>query len=526
MAFILGSITANEYGINETIDWLEYLRTWLNLETDLFNYDEGCEDDWNIVANRLSDAVFDATQRFGSCGVGNWPAWLMFELARWISNGWGDIEQWYRDIRALAWMIEYNGCDWYTGPVERVAALVVSNVIQTMQEGWIVKLSDEPSAIIIELHKAIISHCYDYADVMDELIEGRHGLRPTIEVPPSPCYAPPPQSPAVRRGSAYTPEWSAPAVFVPPTVNFPNKTQIVTNIKDLLSVVEHGSGCQEKVRGAVAVYEYIWKVPDFVRAYPVFRTTAMLKLIEFDDCGDRWKFDAVVGAPSYTELCDRTLAAISATDVPVPPGYRQVAFGYLRADKTLSNYAPIPQTEKAARNSIAVHLDRLEEHMVSFAPTLAEITRNSRRLRSGALLCAEPIVLPNHVVPNETHEIVVSAEYDGPRTPPTTPPAEVHLFFGGGCPELQYDTQEGADGADAPTDPRPLIVYDDDFLDLEYHTPAAPPPSPPPSPHPEDFEEIECNSDDDDDVFDDCDSEDGWERVAAYHRDAALGLID
>lgn len=146
--------------------------------------------------------------------------------------------------------------------------------------------------------------------------------------------------------------------------------------------------------------------------------------------------------------------------------------------------------------------------MVAFAPTLVELTRNGRRLRSGALLSAEPITLPNHVVPSVTHEVVVLV---APTTPPSSPPLPVLL---------------DDDGGDGPTDPRSLVVYDDDYLDIEYAVPGAPAPSNPPSPRPEDFEEINYDSDSDGDVFDDCDSEDGWERVHAYHRDRMLGLID
>ena len=97
-------------------------------------------------------------------------------------------------------------------------------------------------------------------------------------------------------------------------------------------------------------------------------------------------------------------------------------------------------------------------------------------------------------------------------TLPSTPPLPVQLTE--------------TDGGDGPTDPRPLVAYDDDFLDIEYYGPTATPaPSPSASPHPDDYEEINYDSDSDGDVFDDCDSEDGWERVHAHHRDVRLGLI-
>lgn len=512
MAFILRAIATEEGGINDTIDNLDYLRNQLDAETERFDWGDGNEDDWNDAAQWLNDAIFQAQQDFGT-NLGNWPAWFMFELAQWIENGWGDTEQWLRDLHALAYRIDYVQADYFdlSAPIPR---LLASNVLRAVQEGRVVCICDEPALLLIETHRAIADHHRHYNDVMFELTEGRYGLRPVADLPPSPHYIPPSPLAVIE---PFTPEWSAPEVFVPPTVVFPNCDQIVTDVKDMLADAKRACGAYAKVRIVVTIYEYLWKHADFVRAFPLLRTTSLLKLIEFADCGDATTFDSVAGSPSYIELCDRTLAALSDTGVPVPQGYRQVAFGCLRADKTLGVNASHPLEKREARTSIAVHLDRLEEHMVAFAPTLAKLTHNGRRLRSGALLNAEPIALPNHVVPSVTHEVVVLVA--GPMTPPGTPPAQP--FFGGGRPEL------GGDGGDEPTDPRPLVVYDDDFLDIEYPGPAAaPPPSPSPSPHPEDFEEIEYGSDSDGDVFDDCDSEDGWERVDAHYRDTALGLID
>lgn len=527
MAFILRSIATEEYGINDTIDHLDYLRTQLNAETDRFGWGHGNEDDWNDAAQQLNDAIFEAQQYFGA-NVGSWSAWFMFELARWIENGWGDTEWWLRGLHALAYRVDYVGAEFFdmSAPVQ---PLLASNVLHTLQEGWELSMCDEPALVLAEVHRTIGHHYRRYDDVLVELTAGRYWLRPIADLPPSPRYAPStlpplantePQSPVVQRGGALTPEWSAPAVYVPPTVAFPNKDRIVTDVKDMLADAERAWGTCAKVPIVIAIYKYLWEHADFVRAFPLFRTTTMLKLIEFADCGDARRFDSVAGSLTYTELCDHSLAAWSDTGVPVPRGYRQVAFSCLRADKTLGVNAPRPVTGKAAKISIAVHLDRLEEHMVALAPTLAELTRNGRRLRSGVLLSAEPIALPNHVVPSVTHEVVVlvPGPMAPPGTPPGTPPVEVRLFFGGGRPEL--------DGGDEPTDPRPLVVYDDDFLDIEYAGPAAPAPRRSPSPYAEDFEAIEYNSDSDGDVFDDCDSEAGWERVHAHHRDAALGLIE
>ena len=148
--------------------------------------------------------------------------------------------------------------------------------------------------------------------------------------------------------------------------------------------------------------------------------------------------------------------------------------------------------------------------MVAFAPTLVELTRNGYWLRSGKFVHRPVFSLHDlkKCKMSVMHEVVVLV---APTTPPSSPPLPVLL---------------DDDGGDGPTDPRSLVVYDDDYLDMEYAALGAPAPSNPPSPRPEDFEEINYDSDSDGDVFDDCDSEDGWERVHAYHRDHMLGLID
>ena len=512
MASIIQQIMQDEGGVGKFLEQLKNLTGRLDVETMRFDYGDGCEKDWNDVAQQLSGTIFDLVEHFG-VDMSNWPAWFMFELAQWIQNEWGDTEQWLRDIHALAYLFSYGN----TGFVDidtPIYLLLASNVLCTAQEGWMVCLCDEPWTILTEVRRAIDDHYYgNYEHVLTELAEGRYDLRPVAETPPPPLAVSGPQSQVVQRKGAYTPAWSAPTVCVQPAADFPNRDQIAADVKKLLDAAEKAYTVESKVRNVVAIYKHLSQVvPDFVRAHPYLRITSLLKLIEFDDMGDSYKFNWVSGSPSYVELCDRALAAWSNTGISVPRGYRVVAFSCLRADATLGGLGSatptVRATEKAARISMAVHLDQLEAHMVAFAPTLVELTRNGRRLRSGALLSAEPITLPNHVVPSVTHEVVVLV---APTTPPSSPPLPVLL---------------DDDGGDGPTDPRSLVVYDDDYLDIEYAALGAPAPSNPPSPRPEDFEEINYDSDSDGDVFDDCDSEDGWERVHAYHRDRMLGLID
>jgi len=534
MPSIIQQIMQDKDGAGVFLEQLKNLTRRLDVETMRFDWDDGCEEDWGDVARQLSGTIFELVEHFG-VDISNWPAWFMFELAQWINNEWDDTEQWLRDIHALAYLFSYGNTE-FVDIDTPIHLLLASNVLCTAQEGWRVCLCcdepwtiltevrraiDEPWTILTEVRRAIDDHYYgNYEHVLNELAEGRYDLRPVAETPPSPRPATPPplavsgpQSQLVRRKGAYTPAWSAPTVCAPPAADFPNSDRIAADVKKMLDAAELAYTVKAKVRGVVAIYEHLSKVvPDFVRAHPYFRITSLLKLIDIDDTDDRYKFKWVSDSPSYVELCDRALAAWSNTGISVPRGYRLVAFSCLRAETTFGVLGPLTPTEKATekatRISMAVHLDRLEAHMVAFAPTLAELTLNGYRLRSGKFV-HRPVLSIHDLKKckmSVTHEVVVLV---APMTPPSSPPLPVLL---------------DDDGGDGPTDPRSLVVYDDDYLDIEYAVPGAPAPSNSPSPRLEDYEEINYDSDSDGDVFDDCDSEDGWERV--HHRDRMLGLIE
>lgn len=485
MAFILRGIADAEYGINDTIYRLEYLKNELNVETNAFKWNEGSTYNWNEAAARLSDGVFDAIEDFGVGGVGNWPAWLMFNLGEWIANDWGNTQRWLSDLTDLSIRLGDVASNTFDC-LATIETLVASNVICAMQKGWIIIRDDEPSAILAELHYYIAKHHAQYKWVMEELTEMRWKLQSVSQAEPKP------QSPAIVS----------------------KNDRIIADCHNMINHAMQPCSWQAKVIRVTALYKYLWKVSDFLRSFPNLRTTVLVKLREFAECGDAKKFDQTDGVPSYVELCDRTLAACSGTHVLVPKGYRQAVFSCLEANKSI--LSPKLPVKKVTRIRIAAHLDQLEEHMVAFAPTLSELTLNCRRLRSGTLLCAKPIVLPNHVVPSVTHEVVVILAN-------SSMPSNMSLSM---QPSSTNADVAPNHGGDTQTDPRPLIVYDDDFLDIPYPSPAAAVAlSRSPSPHPDDFEEIIYNSDSDGDVFDDYDSENGWEQVHAYHRDASLGLL-
>lgn len=536
MAFILYGISTN--GINKKLDWMDFLKMKVDATEQQLEWGEGSVDNWEEAAKQLCDAVFEAIQDFGAAGVGNWPAWLAFELARWIANDWANTNTWLHVLQRLYWLIIQE--DYVCLDHLAICDLTISQMIRAAQEGLRIGMIDEPSAVLNEVHYYIDEHRWIYTNVLNELTEGhcRHcRLSPVQPIDVDQLWSAFSESqPLVvhRRSGPYTPEWSAPAIVSSLVVNLPNALQIAAEIRNMFDAVEQSRYTRSKIHGVVSLYKYMWGQREFLRAFPQFRVTMLMKMIDFANKGDAEKFDLETGSPSYNELCNRTLAAsrYNETGAPIPHGYKQVVFSYLRAVGKavgLSSNTMTPEN-KAARISIAVHTDRLEQHMIAFASTVENLTLNNCRLRSGKLV-PRPIVQSHSLKPSATlvmYVVVVVVELTPPHSPltppseqpfffgdgpcsPRTPSSEQpeSFFFGGGRPELtdgNNDSQEvievsDDDDSEEPTDPRSLVVYDDDFLEIEY------------------------NSESDGDVFDDCDSEDGWDRVHAAHREATLGLV-
>jgi len=486
-----------DVGINATLGWLSYLEGELTSVNHRLCQGEASEADWETAATRLNGAIFQAAIDHTIDGVGNWPAWLAFQLGNWIGEGWGETDQWMHKLNALIYQMEHLLINDYSEVVPGVAGLLASNIIAFGQEGFTVMLTDQPAAMLYELGSIILGHADLHKEVMVELTEGRYGLRHVVVPVPAPAPA-----------SAPAPA-PAPAP-VPARFSTEEDQRIADTLRGLLSEIAQSKGKVAKIHAIIAVYEFIWTIPEFLRRHLNVTYTTLTETSKFYYCADdRWWFNNVEGALSCDVLLIRTLETFTGGAVAEHmPVLVRSHFRHHAHEHPVGKYFSILGAE---------HIDNLCGHAVRFTPTLAKIT-TSRRLRSGRLTAPRPVVMPNHVHTSETHEIVVIAEYDGPRTPPSTPPVAAHPFFGGGRPEL------GGDGGDEPTDPRPLIVYDSFLDNLDEF--AAPAPSRSPSPCAEEFEEIVYDSDSDGNVFEDCDSDGIWEQVEAHHRDARLGLIE